>query len=558
MSRRAGWVGAIAGVAVLAAGCTSSSTKSTPTQSAGGTSPAASAGSSSSPTSSGAASGKRDVTVQLYQLPNSFSPLQLQTGGVALINELHYDSLVGLDSDNKVAGRLAQSWDVSSDAKTITFHLRQGLKWSDGTPFTAKDVVYTFDLYANPKDGSSYVGQFANVEGEAAYAKGQASTVTGFSAPDDNTFVVKLTAPNSAFVATLAEPAMYVVPEHVISKLPVDGLANNAYWRTPSVGLGPYIFTKWVNDNEIEFSANPNYRTKLGLDHVYAEFLSSDAALAQLKTGALDFATVATADMDTVKAMKNANLVTAPGVSVMALHTAIDNGKLADPRIRQAIMYAINRQGIVDQVLKGQGKVINTLEFGPSWAVPSGLNNYPYDPQKAKDLLKQAGWKSGTEVDINVVPGQKDRDSMVTIVAAELQAVGMNAKVKQYTPATLTDAIKKRQFDLLPSQYGMFNVDPVLMDPRLMCDQKYPGGINISDYCNPALDTLLTQGIATADQSKRQSIYAQAQQIVNKDVPIMVLYAPNIIGATSSRLQGFKLDGVLTQAFWNAADWTVS
>lgn len=533
-------------VAAVVTACTSTSNSGS-----------ASGGSSASGTGSNAAAGNRDATVQLYQLPNSFSPLQLQTGGVALINELHYDSLVGLNGDNKVDGRLAQSWDVSSDAKTITFHLRKGLKWSDGTPFTAKDVVYTFDLYANPKDGSAYSGQFANVEGETAYAKGQADTVTGFSAPDDNTFVIKLTTPNSAYVATLAEPAMYIVPQHIISKLPVENLASNQYWRTPDVGIGPYIFSKWVNDNEIEFSANPSYRKKLGLDHVYAQFLSSDAALAQLKTGTLDFASVSAADMDTVKAMQNVHLLTAPGTSVMALHTAIDNGKLADPKLRQAIMYAIDRQAIVKQVLKGQAKVINTLEFGPSWAVPSGLNAYPYDPQKAKDLLQQAGWNSGTEVDINVVPGQKDRDTMVTIVAAQLQAVGINAKVKQYTPATLTDAIKNRQFDLLPSQYGVFNVDPVLMDPRLTCDQKYPGGINITDYCNPDLDKLLSQGIATTDQSKRQSVYAQAQKIINSQVPIMVLYAPNILGGVSSRLQGYKLTGVLTQAFWNAADWSV-
>lgn len=540
--RRAVRIGfALGAAAALVAGCTGSSSPKSSQSHSGKTS----------------GSGNRDVTVQLYQLPNSFSPLQLQTGGVALINELHYDSLVGLDSDNKVAPRLAQSWDVSSDAKTITFHLRPGLKWSDGTPFTAQDVVYTFDLYANAKDGSAYVGQFANVEGEAAYAAGKAQSISGFSAPDANTFVIKLTAPNSAYVTTLAEPAMYIVPQHVVSKLPVDNLANNAYWRTPSVGIGPYIFTKWVNDNEIEFSANPYYRSKLGLAHVYAEFLSSDAALAQLKTGQLDYAQVAVSDMGTAKAMSNVNLVTTPGTSVMALHTAIDNGKLADQRVRQAIMYAINRKGIVDQVLKGQGQVINTLEFGPSWAVPSGLNTYPYDPAKAKQLLKSAGWKSSTEVDINVVPGQKDRDSMVTIVAAELQAVGINAKVKQYTPATLTTAIQGRKFDLLPSQYGVFNVDPVMMDARLMCDQKSPNGINISDYCNPALDKLLNQGIATTDQSQRQAIYAQAQKIVNQDVPIMVLYAPNIIAATSSRLHGFKLDGVLTQAFWNAADWTV-
>lgn len=554
----------LAATAMVIAGCSSSNGNS-PTESntpAGQPSASQPGGSASgtpgtSPSSGGTDAGGKNIKVQLYQLPDSFSPLILQTGGVALVEELHWDSLVGLDNENKVAPRLADSWDVSSDAKTITFHLKSGLKWSDGTPFTAKDVVYTFNLFANAKTGSAYVGQFSNVEGAAAVADGSATTVSGFSAPDDNTFVIKLTEPNSAYVVTLAEPAMYIVPEHVVSKLPVDGLAANPFWREPTVGLGPYIFSKWVNDNEIEFNANPQYRTKVGADHVYAQLLSSDAALAQLQSGDLDYAQVSVSDMATAKAMKNVTVLSTPGTGVMALHTAIDNGKLADPRVRQAVLYAINRQALVDQLLKGEGKVINTLVFGPEWAVPSGLNDYAYDPAKAKSLLAEAGWKADTEVTINVVPGQKDRDSMVTIVAAQLQAVGMKVTVKQYQPADLTTDIGKRAFDLLPSQYGLFNVDPVTMDARLMCDQAAPKGINLSDYCNPDLDKLLTEGIATTDQAKRAEIYAQAQKIVNTDVPIMVLYSPNIIAATSSRLQGFKLAGVLTQAFWNAADWTV-
>lgn len=549
----------LAASALVAAGCSSGSNSTTSTSTGtSGSAPTGSAGSGGGSSGGGTATGNRNITVQLYQLPDSLSPLILQTGGVALVEELHWGSLVGLNDQNKVAPRLADSWDVSPDAKTITFHLKQGLKWSDGTPFTAKDVVYTFNLFANPKTGSSFVGQFANVEGASAVSAGTAQTVSGFSAPDDNTFVIKLTTPNSAYVTTLAEPAMYVVPEHVVSKLPVDNLAKNPFWREPTVGLGPYVFSKWVNDNEIEFNANPNYRTKLGADHVYAEFLSSDAALAQLQAGQLDYAQVAVADLDTAKAMKDITVATTPGTGVMALHTAIDSGKLADPRVRQAILYGINRQALVDQVLKGQGKVINTLVFGPDWAVPTGLNDYAYNPEKAKSLLAEAGWNASTEVDINVVPGQKDRDTMVTIVAAQLQAIGMNVKVKQYQAADLTTAINKRQFDLLPSQYGLFNVDPVTMNARLMCNQFSPNGINISHYCNKDLDALLVQGISTTDQSQRTQIYAKAQKIVNDDVPIMVLYAPNIIAAHSNRLQNFKLAGVLTQAFWNAAEWTVS
>jgi peptide/nickel transport system substrate-binding protein len=472
------------------------------------------------------------------------------------MEQLLWDALVSATSDNKYGPRLAERWEVSADGRTWTFHLVKGVKWSDGQAFTAKDVVFTYNLYANAKSGTGYAGKFSVVTGAKALADGSATTVSGFQAPDDNTFVIQLDKPNVAFLDELVQPIMFILPEHVVGKFPVDGLTDNPFFREPTVGLGPYVFKRWVTDDQVEFGANPQYRKKLGLDRVFAQYLTTDAAMAQLQTGKLDYAQVAAPDAKRVEGLDGVNLQRADGPGVMALHTAFDKGKLADVRVRQAIMYAIDREALVDQVLAGEGKVVDTLVHGPDWAMPADLVHYKYDPAKAKDLLAQAGWNPKTEVRIELVPGTRDRDTMVTIVAAQLKEVGINAVVKNYQAAELSEAIGKRDFDLLVSGYGLFIIDPASMNARLSCANV--GGSNISAYCNKELDQLLTAGIATTDQAQREKTYGDAQRLVNREVPIFVMYVPNTIAATSDRLQGFKLNPSVVDAFWNAADWSLN
>lgn len=505
---------------------------------------------------SGAPSGAREVTVQLYQAPRGFSPLLASIGPDHLMEQLHWDSLVSATADGEYGPRLAESWEVSPDGTTWTFHLRDDVLWSDGEPFTSEDVLFSYNVYANPATGSAYAGKFSTVNGAAALADGTADAVAGFQAPDEHTFVIQLDAPNVALLDELVQPILFILPQHVVGELPLDGLAENPFFREPTVGLGPYVFQRWVTDDQVEFAANPEYRDELGLDRVFTQYVTTDVATAQLETGEIDFAQVAAPDVARVEGIDGITLHRAEGPGVLALHTAHDSGKLADSRVRQAIMYAIDREALVEEVLSGEGKVVDTLVHGPEWAMPDDLVHYGYDPDKARELLAEAGWDPSTEVRLEIVPGQRDRDTATTIVAAQLQEVGINAQVTPYEAAQLSDAIGQRDFDLLISGYGLFTIDPASMNARLMCSQA--GGANISAYCNEELDALLQQGVATTDQAEREEIYAQAQRIVNEEVPIFVLYVPNTLAATSDRLQGFELNPSVVDAFWNAAEWTVS
>ncbi|MDW3216763.1 MAG: ABC transporter substrate-binding protein [Ilumatobacteraceae bacterium] len=502
--------------------------------------------------------GERSINIQLYQGPSSFSPLLAATGPNGLMQQIHWDALVGLGGETDYVGRLAESWDVSDDATTWTFNLRDDVRWSDGEQFTADDVVFTFEALSNPATGSGNTGKFSNVAGHAEFVAGEADNISGFTAPDDFTFQIELLAPNSAYMVDMVEPLIPILPEHVVSQLPVEGLAENQFFREPTVGIGPYIFSRWLSDDQVEFVANPEFRDELGLDTVYTTFLATDVAQAQLETGEIDYTQVSAVDLERVSGIDGVTVHSVDGPSIAALHTAWDTKtELVQPQVRQAMMHAIDRQAIVDSVIAGEGDVINTMAFGPDWAVPDGLNEYPYDPEKAQELLAEVGWDSDTEVTIEIVPGQTDRDQVVTIVAGQLQAVGINAVVEPMDGTAMGSDIGDRNFDLLMSIYGLFNADPAAMGFRLACAQGNGGG-NLSNYCNPELDELLAAGVATTDQDERAAIYADAQKIVNEELPVILLYSPRTISATSDRLEGYVASPIPTQAFWNIAEWSVS
>lgn len=494
--------------------------------------------------------GSRDVSVQLYNAPSTFNPLLPQVGGNELIQSLHWDSLLAVDNQGQLAPRLADSWEVSEDGLVWTFNLKGDLVWSDGEPFTADDVVFTFNLYANPLSGSSISGKLSTVEGFADIAKG--GTASGFSAPDDGTFVMTLSKANTAKPLELVAPNHFILPEHIYGDIPVEGLSEANVFREPEVGIGPYLWTKWTTDDQVEFAANPKYRTELGLDRIFAKFLPTDVAQVQLQTGEIDFSQVAAADAERVGGIEGVTLHSSGGAGIMALHNAFDSGKLSDDRVRQAILYAIDREAIVQEVIGGYGKVVDTIIHGPEWALPDDLTKYDYNPEKAKELLEAAGWDASTEVRLEIVPGPKDREQALTIIAAQLQEVGINAVVKQYDNAALSEAIGSRDFDLLISGYGLFNVDPSAMNGILLCDNGA-----LSRYCDPALDELLLVGVTKADQEERAEIYADAQRIFNERLPIFPLYVPDTLAATTDRLKGFALNPLPTNAFWNADEWTI-
>jgi peptide/nickel transport system substrate-binding protein len=497
------------------------------------------------------------VNVYLYQKPKNFNPLLPFHGPDQQLMQLVFDNLVIVNDRYEYEGRLAEKWQISSDAKTYTFTLRNGLKWSDGQPFSSKDVLFTYKLLANPAAGGAQAGKFSGVKGIADYRDGKTESPAGFRAPDQNTFVIELDQPNSAYLSTIAGPWFWILPEHVLGKVELKTLQDHPFFLKPTAGMGPFKFVKHETDQFVEFERNQNYRAPVAIERMFLKPVTTDVATAQLEKGEMQVVQLSPTDVSRVRALSQVRVEAKPGPGIILMAAAIDQPHLKDKRIRQAMLHAIDREGIIRQVLAGQGSLTNTHILGPSWALPPDLKKYEYSPDKARELLKDAGWDTNRVVKIQWIPGQRDRDAAAQIIQGQLGAVGMKVELNQVEVGPLLENLKNRTFDFSLYGGGLYTLDPDSTFIPTTCDQAYPKGGNNSHYCNPEVDALYVKGRATADVSERAKIYQQIARITNEEVPYIWLFVPAAIWGYSEKLQGFKPHGEFVSAFWNAAEWSL-
>ncbi|MFI7134740.1 ABC transporter substrate-binding protein [Nonomuraea sp. NPDC050153] len=480
------------------------------------------------------------INIYLYQKPKRFSPLDPPSGPDQQVMTLIYDNLLTVDDSYAYAPRLAERWEVGKDR--ITFHLRRGLKWSDGAPFTSKDVLFTYELLADARTGSAMAGKLAGA---------------AFEAPDDTTFVIRPARPNIGFLSLIAGPFAFILPEHVLGGEPVDKIAGNAFFNHPTVGMGPYTFVSHKTDQYVELAANPHYRKPVAIPRIFLKPISSDVATAQLGTGEMDLVQISPTDLQVVKAFKGVTVTAKPGSGFIRLAVDQSDQRFADPRVRRAMLHAIDREALVAKLLAGKGRVQNS-SFVTSWALPGTLEEYAYDPAKARSLLAEAGWRAGGKVTLSWVPGQRDRDVAATVAQGALNAVGMAVELKQVQVAELLESFEERTFDLVLYGGGTYAVDPTSSATIVNCAAFYPAGANVSNFCDRSLDALTARADARTDQDQRAKLYQEAASKDNAQVPYLWLYSPDTLWASSSRLRGFKPSGDFTAGFWNADEWTLA
>ncbi len=508
------------------------------------------------PTVAGGAGGGT-LNMYLYQKPKNWNPLAPPNGPDTQVETMIFDALLMVNDNYAYEPRLAQTWSASPDARTFTFNLRPGLKWSDGEPFSAKDVLFTFKMLANAASGSAHTAKFDHVVGIAGYRNGTTPDVAGFRAPDDNTFVVELDQPNAAFISSISWPFYGILPEHILGSVDVKSLSDNAFFLNPTVGMGPFSFVQYQTDQFVELKKNSNYRAPVGLDHIFLKPVTTDVATAQLEKGEMQLAQVSPTDLDRLKSDAGVKIDSKAGPGIILMAVAVDQPYLQDKRVREAMLYAIDRKGIVDQVLAGQASITNTHVMGPPDAIPSDLNQYEYNPDKGRQLLQEAGWDPTRVIKIQWIPGIRDRDATVQIVQAQLQAIGMQVELNPLEAGPLVDNMKNRTFDLSLYGGGLYTIDGDSTAVPNECSQAYPAGGNNAHYCNADVDAAFAAGRASTDAATRSQAYQTVAHITNDEVPYIWLYVPAAVWAYSDKLQNFKAHGELTYGFWNSAEWTL-
>ena len=471
-------------------------------------------------------------------------------------------------ADGKLEPMLGEKWDVSADGLTYTLYLRKNVKWHDGTSFTSKDVVYTYKTYADPNLkplGSLRYG--TTIKGFLDYQKGTVKEIEGIQAVDDNTVKFILTAPDAS-LPYLLWTFMFIpmVPRHAVEKLdPALMLqGKDPYWTTKPIGTGPYKFVKYVTDQYIEYARNDDYwGGKVGPEKLFMKISNAEVAIVGLQKGEIDLMIrVPVVEADRLKADKNIELVQQNQAGLwygMEFNYFTKDGFWQNPKAKQAFLYATNRAGYLQSILKGNGFVVNSWFDGTVYAFPT-LKKYDYDPAKAKALFDEIGMteekRKTTTITLMSWLGLKERQEFLPIAQENLRQLGFRVNVDLIDNALINDynagkTNRGTDWDLhvLATCPG---ADPGNIAPFVKSDatsnfgargwptfwttfKPDPAGYI---YKNAKLDELIVQGMKETDFEKRKALYQQVDCIWNEELPAITTIAPADLMASSKRLQG--------------------
>lgn len=561
--RRSGLVPAVIAVALLAASCSSDSSDDT-LETEEADAPAtdeeadtANADGENDADSSNAA--KPDtLAVQVGEFA-TLNPFLSSGIGRGTVNAIIYQPLVFLGPESEVLGGAAESWAISDDGLTITFKLREDLAWSDGEPFTSEDALWSMQKYLTA-DISQWASRIGGVVGQ------DEGTFEGLRAPDDYTLEVELASPNPAWLTLLAAQGFIIamLPEHVLGSYSDEELTTTEYFNDAPVTMGPYNFVSWERDQFVELSRNDAWPTPAAFETVQLKLLQSDVASAQLETGDLHLSTlIAPLEADRLQNLDNVTVDTAPGVWPEVLNFTVDDELIADPRIRQAMVYALDLDALCEEVMQGFCEVTwNQVRLlAPEWAIPTdGLIDYEYNPDRARELLAEAGWNEDTKVTLINVGGQdRIRSTEAVVIQAAFADVGIKLDILSTDVGTLLekaeDETLRPEWQMFINRGAHFAADPSQVSPYASCDTAYPDGANIAWYCNPELDELWAAGLEAVSPEERAPIYHDAFRILNADPDVITLYWPDTIVAQSSDLTGVNPVGQPEHVTWNIAQW---
>lgn len=510
-----------------------------------------------------AASGATGGQVSYHWIkPVTLHPLFSTSGAEQGVERLMFGALVKINDKLEAVPDLAEKIDVSPDAKVYTFTLKKGITFTDGKPLTTKDVVFTFERAIDKRSGSYWRGRLLGIEGAADYSEQKAETIKGLEAIDDHTLKVTLTIPDSTWLLTLGDFAgLAILPSHVLKDIAPDQLKQHSFSFNPSPSAGAFQFVQYQTDQFVEIKRNDNYTggPKAKLDRIFLKHLTPDVALAQMEKGELDLVIVPISEVDRMKRNPNLTVVSVPSPSVSFLSINLEKPFFQDKRVRQAMQYAIDREAIVKEIFKGEAQIVNQTIIGPDWMGMPELNMYKFDPNKARQLLKDANWDSSRKIETIYVPGSKEKDAFAPILQQLWKDVGVNVELRVIEAAEYgRKLVQQHDYELAFVDGGIFRQDPNVSAKYFETVNWTPAGGNYEHYSNPKVDELFKQGRATSDRDQRKKIYTELAAILNDELPWIFLWSPNSIFAYNKRLQGFKPPSYSTHQCWNADEWSVT
>ena len=462
----------------------------------------------------------------------NLNPFLISTSDVVPIQVNLFSTLLTQDLKSNFVPSLAESYRVSGDGLTYTFHLVKNATWHDGKPLTSADVVYTLrELYPqNPRTGTWWKPN-VNVVVEA---------------PDNFTVVLKLKQPFAPLLDLIAYPTAgpFILPKHLYEG---TDMKKNPYNSKP-IGTGPFMFKEWVKGSHIELVRNPNYfasgkEGKPYVDRVVFRLIPDPAGrMLALKKGDVDFVPYNAVPFEEVPELrKDPKLVIdtrgAGGSTIKYLFMNLRNPPVSNKMVRQAIAYAIDKRKIVDLVLLGEGKeaksVINSVT---EWAFNPKVPDYPFSLEKANALLDKAGYPrgaSGTRLKLRLscIGGRGSDITIAEVMRDQLKQVGIDAQIMPTDRASFSDALFMRwDFDLAIQQAATAP-DPMVGLTRLLHSKNIVKAAltNSAGFSNAEVDKLLDEEYKQVSKEKRVAMWYRIQEIVMDELPYFPIYEQPVI-----------------------------
>lgn len=469
-------------------------------------------------------------------LPESFSSLDTLTSTASdsaaeRVRNLMFNALVKKDQNFDYVGELAKDITTSPDGLTVTFALRDGVKFHNGKDFTSADVKYSFDeLFKS--NGYKSGAFFDTVDNK------RVAHITSFQTPDSKTVVIKVARPalKNQLLSNLV--AIPIIPE---------GTAEQQ--KSQPIGSGPFRFVNFdQSQNIVELAANADYWDGAPkVPKIRIKTVTDASALqAELQTGGVDIAPApSNLPPDAIKSMQNSSNLKVEqfeGSNIQYLGFNTQSPPLDNVKVRQAIGYSIDREKIIKELLSGQAKLASSILPEGSWAYSPGTV-YHFDPAKAKQLLQESGYK-GEPIKFKYAAGNSAFGQYAQAIQNSLNEIGLAVQIETLDPGTLRQQLAQGQFQVNTGIWIGGNQDPIFLRD-LFTTGKIPGEnvncCNRSRYSNPAVDKLLTDAVNEPDRAKAKELYINAWQTISDELPLFTLWYPANMVIANKRVGNIKI-----------------
>jgi peptide/nickel transport system substrate-binding protein len=462
----------------------------------------------------------------------TLDPLNILNGNGDIFSyNLIYGGLVRSDPNGgtNLEPALADRWKISSDGRTYTFHLRPGIKFSDGQPVTAEDVAWTLNRFGNPKVNAAM--------SSVAIGYGNATVV------DPSTVRVKLAKPVSAFLYNISIWPAFILPKDLVEK------QGKAFYKHP-VGTGPFMVKEYVKGSHITFVRNPNYweAGKPYLNSVRFNFATdSNSRILALRGGSAQIMDgVPFSQISSLQADKSVEIQSAKVPLFMGLWLNHARKPFTDINVRKAMQYAFDREKMNKDIFAGLGRIPNSVLMGLRYDAPySVVEPYPYDLEKAKSLMKQSKYPNGFSTTLQYPSGYDYYKQLVLLMQQELAAIGIKVKLIEEDPATTTSKFLAIKYDMtfpfpsytsdvtVPDEYAQFLADP-------------SNGLNgfFSNWKDPAIQKMVVKFTTTLSDSERAKQWPEIQKALYEQTPVINVMNLPYVNAHSARTCGTAIDAL--------------